>query len=197
MNIIEAKTELRKHMRARRNALSVEQGADFSRRIGERLRAMESVRNAETIAAYLATLHETSLDEAILRWLHEKTVVVPSLGLKPRFDVLESLENVKTNARGLRVPLSNRKIAAPEIGVIVVPALAFDFHGNRLGQGGGWYDRVLDRARDKGKPLVIGVGFEVQIVESVPCNERDQSVDFIVTEDRVLDLRKNDSGETK
>ena len=189
-HIVEQKTLLRSEMRARRNAISPENGRAFSQRIGERLHELEAIQNANVVAAYLATRHETNLDEAIALWIESKIVVVPSPGLKPRFDRLESLQNVKSNARGLRLSLSDEKVLAHDCDVILVPGLAFDATGNRLGQGGGWYDRTLERARRKSKPVVIGVCFEIQITETVPHNERDQSVDFVITEDRVLDCRK-------
>ncbi len=192
MNIAPQKTALRTQMRALRNALSTQEQTGFSQHIQRHLRELSAVQNAQTVAAFLAMRHEANLDEAIFGWLESKTVVVPALGLKPRFAVLESLANTKTNARGLRVPLSESKIAAENCDVILVPALAFDHLGNRLGQGGGWYDKALERARRNPNIVVVGVCFSCQIVENVPHDERDQSVDFVVTEDRVLDLRANE-----
>jgi 5-formyltetrahydrofolate cyclo-ligase len=185
----EQKTALRYQMRARRNAISTEEQSALSHQICEHLRGFPRLQSASVVAAYLATRHEASLDEAITLWLENKTVGVPAVGLKPRFDILEDLQNVRTNARGLRVPLSERKIASHEADVILVPGLAFDLNGNRLGQGGGWYDRTLERARQKGAPLVIGVTFECQIVEAVPHENHDARIDYLVTETgiRVLD----------
>lgn len=192
MTITEQKTSLRGQMRLRRNALSIEDNRALSHQICEHLRGFQTLQNASVVAAYLATRHEVSLDEAIAFWLQDKTVAAPAPGLKPRFDVLQNLENVRTNARGLRVPMAERKIAAHEFDIILVPGLAFDLNGNRLGQGGGWYDRTLERARHKSAPLVIGVAFECQIVETVPHENHDARVDCLVTEVgvRVLEMEK-------
>lgn len=187
MTIAQQKTALRTEMRALRNALSIQEYAAFSTQIRTHLREMKAVENAQTVAAFLATRHETNLDDAISSWLETKNVVVPALGLKPRFARLETLQNTKTNARGLRVPLSETKIAAGNCDVILLPGLAFDALGNRLGQGGGWYDKTLERARRNPNVVVVGVCFSCQIVQNVPHDERDQRVDFVVTEDRVLD----------
>lgn len=192
MTITEQKTSLRGQMRLRRNAIAIEGNRALSHQICKHLHDFEILQNAFVVAAYLATRHEVSLDEAIAFWLQDKTVAAPAPGLKPRFDVLQNLENVRTNARGLRVPPAERKIAAHEFDVILVPGLAFDLNGNRLGQGGGWYDRTLERARHKSAPLVIGVAFECQIVETVPHENHDARMDCLVTEVgvRVLEREK-------
>ena len=192
MTTTEQKTALRAQMRALRNAISTVENRALSQQICEHLRDFQQLQSASVVAAYLATRHEASLDEVISLWLENKTVGVPALGLKPRFDVLQNLRDVRTNARGLRIPISQRRIASRQADVILVPGLAFDLAGNRLGQGGGWFDRTLERARQKSAPLIIGVAFECQIVELVPHEKHDARMNFLVTESgvRVLDLEK-------
>ncbi len=80
--------------------------------------------------------------------------------------------------------------AVPEDGVdaawpdvIIVPGTAFTTHGERVGQGGGWYDRFLAGRRDDA--VLIGVAFAPQIVESLPTEEHDITLDLVVTEDAV------------
>ena len=73
---------------------------------------------------------------------------------------------------------------ARSVDVIVVPGLAFTVDGKRLGQGGGWYDRFLPGLRDD-CPM-IGVGFEIQIVDDVPTEQHDVQLDVVVTERRIL-----------
>ncbi|MFT5429935.1 MAG: 5-formyltetrahydrofolate cyclo-ligase [Myxococcota bacterium] len=68
--------------------------------------------------------------------------------------------------------------------VLVVPGLGFDCLGGRLGQGGGFYDRLLATCRPR---LVVAVAFEDQIMEHIPTTSSDQRVDHIVTPDRVID----------
>jgi 5-formyltetrahydrofolate cyclo-ligase len=73
---------------------------------------------------------------------------------------------------------------APRCGpgrLIVVPGLAFDGHGRRLGRGGGYYDRALAAAEARGA-LRVGLAYEAQIVEAVPVEPHDQPVDVVVTE---------------
>ena len=69
--------------------------------------------------------------------------------------------------------------------VLIVPLLAFDARGYRLGYGGGFYDRTLQGLRAAGPVVAIGFGFAAQQVETVPIDDTDQRLDMIVTEDGV------------
>ena len=80
---------------------------------------------------------------------------------------------------GVSVPAGTPE-AVPEL--LIVPLLAFDRRGWRLGYGGGFYDRTLAALRATGRPLAVGVAFAAQEVPSVPHGERDARVDWIVTE---------------
>ncbi len=74
----------------------------------------------------------------------------------------------------------------PEI--LIVPLVAFDIQGGRLGYGGGFYDRTLELLRAKRPTLAIGFAFEAQCAEDLPLEATDQSLDMIVTESRVLQI---------
>lgn len=84
---------------------------------------------------------------------------------------------------GARVPEVDDFIE-PEI--LIVPLVAFDLHGGRLGYGGGFYDRTLERLRARRATLAIGFAFDAQEAESLPLEPTDQPLDMIVTEHRVL-----------
>ena len=75
--------------------------------------------------------------------------------------------------------------------VVIVPLLAFDGRGNRLGYGGGYYDRTLAILRKRVGTLAVGAAYEAQKVDSVPHDKLDQRLDAIVTEIRVLQISKN------
>ncbi len=76
----------------------------------------------------------------------------------------------------------------PEI--LIVPLVAFDAAGNRLGYGGGFYDRTLERLRARRATLAIGFAFDAQEAEGLPLEPTDQPLDMIVTESRVLDFKR-------
>jgi len=81
---------------------------------------------------------------------------------------------------GTLQPAADAEAAAPA--VLLVPLLAFDRRGYRLGQGGGYYDRTLSGLRDGGRVAAIGVGWSCQEVDDVPHGPTDARLDWIVTE---------------
>jgi 5-formyltetrahydrofolate cyclo-ligase len=88
---------------------------------------------------------------------------------------------------GTRVPLGNQPELTPEL--LIVPLLAFDRAGYRLGYGGGFFDRSLARLREAGTALAVGVAYAAQEVADVPRNGNDQPVDWIVTEAESIRVR--------
>jgi 5-formyltetrahydrofolate cyclo-ligase len=72
--------------------------------------------------------------------------------------------------------------------LFVVPGVAFDDQGNRLGQGAGYYDRLLTGISER--IPIVGLAFELQIVERVPTNDHDIRVDWIITEKRLIKCRE-------
>ena len=93
---------------------------------------------------------------------------------------------MQRNALGIREPRDGvlRRIHPRRLDVILIPVIAFDTHGWRLGFGGGYYDRKLAfrQRRAARKPLLIGVGYEFQRVAPVTASQWDVKLDFIVTE---------------
>jgi 5-formyltetrahydrofolate cyclo-ligase len=87
---------------------------------------------------------------------------------------------------GARVP-QNGAVLLPE--VLIVPLVAFDAQGNRLGYGGGFYDRTLQKLRALRPTIAIGFAYAAQQADALPLEPTDQPLDFIVTEAKVLDLR--------
>jgi 5-formyltetrahydrofolate cyclo-ligase len=74
---------------------------------------------------------------------------------------------------------------------MIVPGLAFDAQGNRLGRGGGWYDRLLGATG--GAAVPVALAYEFQIVDEVPVRQWDRAVNYIVTERRVIDCARERS----
>jgi 5-formyltetrahydrofolate cyclo-ligase len=119
-----------------------------------------------------------------------KRVCIPKALPKSR-ELIPSLlldwgEDLDPGAYEIPEPRSGalRPIEASEIDLLIVPGVAFDLKGNRLGYGGGYYDRFFPLLRPQ-TPLVA-LAFELQIVSWVPVEEWDQQVHCIVTEERVI-----------
>ena len=90
---------------------------------------------------------------------------------------------LKINQYGIPEP-NSKKLIYPDI--ILVPLVAFDNNLNRLGYGGGYYDRVIEKLSEKKKILKIGLAFSVQKVNSVPVTKYDKKLDYIVTDKYIL-----------
>ena len=87
-------------------------------------------------------------------------------------------EPLEINKYGIPEPTSN-KVKYPNI--LLIPLVAFDKYFNRLGYGGGFYDRYLERVRKKKKILKIGLAFSFQKIKKIPLNKYDMKLDFVIT----------------
>lgn len=90
------------------------------------------------------------------------------------------------DALGIAVPAADAPEVTPDL--VIVPLLAFDRSGARLGQGGGYYDRTLAQLRDRGAVLAVGLAYAGQEVERVPADAFDQRLDGVLTETAYLDF---------
>src|SRR5215470_877131 len=88
---------------------------------------------------------------------------------------------------GIRVPPPEAPEVAPD--VLLVPLLAFDRNGNRLGYGAGYYDMTIAALRAKKRVVAIGIAFAAQEVDLVPTTPRDVRLDLVLTEREIVDLR--------
>jgi 5-formyltetrahydrofolate cyclo-ligase len=88
---------------------------------------------------------------------------------------------------GIREPMPDAPAVDPDI--LLVPLLAFDRQGHRLGYGAGYYDMTLAALRAKKTVVAIGIGYAAQEVEQVPVTPRDERLDLVLTERETIDLR--------
>ena len=91
---------------------------------------------------------------------------------------------LEPGAFGIMQPLADAEVIQPQ--VVIAPLAAFDRRGARIGYGGGYYDRSLAHLRAAGPVVAIGLGFDVQAVETVPEGPFDQRLDLIATETGIL-----------
>ncbi|RKQ68154.1 5-formyltetrahydrofolate cyclo-ligase [Oceanibaculum indicum] len=106
--------------------------------------------------------------------------VTPRRGLPLSFRLWQPGDALERGVWDIPVPPATAPDAEP--GVLLVPLLAFDREGYRLGYGGGYYDRTMAMLKEKGPLLAIGIAYAAQEVESVPREATDQRLDWIVTE---------------
>ncbi len=105
---------------------------------------------------------------------------VEAEGAPLKFRAFSPGDELETGAFGVEAPKASASVLVPAL--VLVPLLAFDRAGRRLGYGGGYYDRTLDALRAAGSVTVVGVGYGAQEVSKVPADKHDQRLDWIITE---------------
>ncbi|MDC0469187.1 5-formyltetrahydrofolate cyclo-ligase [Candidatus Pelagibacter sp.] len=90
---------------------------------------------------------------------------------------------LEINTYGIPEPISDKKI---DPNILLIPLVGFDNKLNRLGYGGGYYDRYLSKVKLYKTVLKIGVGFSFQKVKNLPINKYDQKLDYIITEKKII-----------
>jgi 5-formyltetrahydrofolate cyclo-ligase len=185
------KIELRKRMRALRNALPASSCAEKSARIVERLSALEPLARARSVALFwpIEPRHEVDL-RALDARLRERGMdvaypVVEEATGALSFRFVASPEAMRVHPFGHREPSLQEPEAPPgTLDLIVVPALAVDPRGHRIGYGAGHYDRALPRFAPPA--VTVGVAYDFQLVAETPETEGDVVMGWIVTERRSL-----------
>ncbi len=181
-----AKAALRVAVLSRREALPEGERASLSRRILAEILDLPSYGRSGVVLAYASFGSELTTDEFLRRVLEDgKILLLPrvehnGLGL---YEVRDVVRDLAPGTWGIREPVPNRcpNVDPASVGFALVPGVAFDRSGRRLGYGGGFYDRLLMGGLPGNTPLVSGA-FEVQIVDEVPVDLHDAPVDAVVTE---------------
>jgi 5,10-methenyltetrahydrofolate synthetase len=187
----EAKLALRREVLARRDALPADVRAAASTAIAQRVAALPKFVAARAVLLTLAFRSEWNTRPLVHAALaNAKTVVVPRVDRQTRMLDLHSIDDLDRDVvpghLDILEPLPSCPQVPPEaIEFVLVPGVAFDADGRRLGYGGGYYDRLLPLLAP-GTPRVAGA-FDIQIVERVPAAPHDVRVDAIVTESRIVE----------
>jgi 5-formyltetrahydrofolate cyclo-ligase len=184
-DILAQKQVLRRSMAAKRDAITLTQRAHAASSLAALLMARIAFPADACIGGYFPFRSEFDL-QPLLRVLHEtgRALALPTIvarGQPLLFRRHRPGDAMAINAMGIPEPSPE----APEVSLthMLVPLLAFDDLGYRLGYGGGYYDRTLAALQGAGRKVAsIGIGFDLQRLEEVPRDAADQRLDLIVTE---------------
>lgn len=182
--MLAAKDDLRSSMRDRRLGLSDAEAQSCSTAASHHLAGLPQVTAAKIVALYAAMRGELATGSlaAALR-ARGVTVCYPCMAKPHRllaFHGVADEAGLRPNRLGIAEPTEDMPVVAPDsIDVIVVPGLAFDRQGGRLGWGGAYYDTTLAAAPHA---LRVGLAYGFQVVARVPTTATDQRVDILVTE---------------
>ena len=181
------KEELRKEIKEKRRNISKEEQRKKSKEIKEKLFGLREYKNAKTVLFYVSYDGEVFTHDMIKEALNEKKVVVPISNKDDHSLILSELisfGDLEESSYGILEPKKEKikEISIDEIDLIIVPGVAFDPKGNRLGHGKGYYDKLLNKT----KTTSVGLCFEFQLVEKIPTESNDKPVDIIITEKRII-----------
>ena len=188
------KQELRKYIRSLKASHSQEQLAFMSDEISNRLLENPMMRDAKVVLAFYPLPDEVSIISVIEFLVSQgKTVLLPQVVSDTEMIIREhhSSDDFREGAFGILEPTGQLFTDYESIDVALIPGVAFDRNGNRLGRGKGYYDRFIAKCYDKKchdlkshdknkkKPYLVGVAFPFQIIDTVPCEVTDVAMNEV------------------
>lgn len=193
METITQKVELRDRMRVKLAALSLSEVRAKSAAIWERLAVFDGFASAECALIYVSKGHEVGTHGLIQQLLAMgRRVCVPKFDEGTQHYVVSELRDFQTELVEGKFhilepkPGAVRVVHAGQLQALLVPGLAFDETGNRLGRGMGFFDAILRGAHG----TKIALAYDFQMLKEVPVEPHDVAVDFIVTETKTLKCSK-------
>lgn len=180
------KKEIRQEIKRLKDRLTDYEKIKSANLVFEKIESSEYFIKAQNILIYNSLPDELSTKNIISRWHRTKNIFLPRVN----GDNLEILpydaDSLEKGAFNIYEPMGKNTCDISIIDMIIVPAIAYDRNGNRIGRGKGYYDRLLQNA----KALKIGVGYEFQLISDIPSESHDIPVDIIVTPNHFICSKK-------
>ena len=173
------KKQLRREIREKKRAMSEAEIQEKSRRLGELFVNSQLYRSAKTIYGYLPYNQEVRTVPMLERAMADgKRVAVPKVyGDEMRFIYLDDLSAVEKGYAGIPEPVADAPVADDETALVLMPGLAFDRDGHRIGYGGGFYDKFL--AQEPNHPT-LALCYDFQMLPELQTEEFDIPVDQVL-----------------
>ena len=173
------KKVLRRQIREQKKAMTQAEIASRSEKLGELFAATEAYRNAKSVYGYLPYNQEVRTVPMLQKAIDDgKRVAVPKVyGDTMRFIWLDDLSKVEKSEMGIPEPVADEPVADDETALVLMPGVAFTEKGDRMGYGGGYYDRFL---ADEPNHPTVALCYEFQIQKTLPTEEFDIPVDLVL-----------------
>ena len=183
----DSKEKLREEIKLKRDSMTDEEAERKSSAAAKSLMKIAEYANARVVMLYAAKGNEVRSRQLIESALKEgKTVLLPITNTEKKEIEPAMIENYDSDlmkgAFGIMQPKQKSVFDVSIIDTIVVPGVAFDIDGHRLGYGHGFYDKLLKRLT----AVKIGLAYDLQLLEKLPRESHDERMDIIVTESRVI-----------
>lgn len=196
--MINSKEQIRKEIFKKRSSLDINDVIKKSNLIIERLIKLDKFKDSKSVMCYVDFRNEVITRDLIRISLDiNKRVAVPficDLSQDRKQIVACEINNIdndlEVGSYNILEPKNalERIISPEEIDIVILPGVAFDTHMNRIGYGAGFYDRFLPNL--KKSCFKVGLAFEIQVVEQIPFEQHDVLIDCIITESRLIGLKK-------
>lgn len=184
MEVKEVKAAIRKEITAMKKNFSLQWRIQTSQSIIEKIETLESFINSRTVLVYHALPDEVQTEVFLKRWHSKKQIVLPVVNGDDLILRVYSPGDVKIGYCSILEPTDTPQVAPCDIDLAIIPGVAFDCACNRLGRGRGFYDRLLPEL----KCDLVGLGFDFQVVDSVPMEPFDKKLSALITETKIITL---------
>ena len=173
------KTALRKEIREKKRAMTPQQIEDASEALAQQFYTTAYYQEAKVLYGYLPYNQEVRTERILLQALRDgKKVAVPKVyGDTMRFLYIEDLSGLEKGYAGIPEPIADGPVAQDEKALVLMPGLAFDKEGHRIGYGGGFYDKFL--FAEPSHPTVA-LCYDFQMLDSLETEEFDVPVDLVL-----------------
>lgn len=179
------KEDIRRKVKAQKSLLSMEEKSEAAAKVFEALEHSAAFMLADNILLYHSLPDELSTREFIDRWHHRKHFFLPRVN-GVNLEILPyDRSTLRLGAFHIEEPSGDEVTHIENIEMVVVPAIAYDRRGNRVGRGKGFYDRLLADT----KATKIGVAYDFQLVDDIEAEPHDVKMDVIITESRVITIK--------
>ncbi len=172
------KQEVRRYIRALKSDYSLAEKRGRSKSVWENVEQSEPFKNAKVVLAYWSMDDEVFSHDFVSKWAEQKVVLLPCVcdeNLEVRR--FEGKDRLSLGVRySILEPTGDLVQDLDSIDLILVPGIAFDTAGNRLGRGKGYYDKILNQTR----AYKIGVCFDFQLLDKVPIESHDVKMDQVI-----------------
>ena len=175
------KATLRREIRAAKKAVPFLEKLQRSQAIMQQVSQLPRFVEAETLLLYWSMEDEVQTHDFVEQWYRQKTILLPCVdGDDLRLRAYRGPDSMVAGEQfGIGEPTGEEFTDYERIDIIIVPGVAFDRQGNRMGRGRGFYDRLLQRTPNAYK---IGVAFDFQLRDSIPTEPHDIPMDQVISE---------------
>ena len=179
------KNEIRRKVKGLKSMLLEAEKLQAADEVFDRLEQTAAFLMADKILMYHSLPDELSTVRFLRKWRDRKRFFLPRVN-GVNLDILPYDESrLEHGAFHIEEPTGTNTVSPDEIEMVVVPGVAYDRSGNRLGRGRGFYDRLLASTR----ATKVGVGYEFQLVDSIPAEPHDVKMDLVITQSSIHIIR--------